>query len=359
MTKKIDHTFTRKLIQWYRENRRDLPWRKDKDPYHVWVSEIMLQQTRVEAVREYYLRFMKRLPSVADLAAASEETLLKLWQGLGYYNRIRNMHKAARTVTEELGGIFPQTYEEIKKLSGIGEYTAGAIASICFDRQVAAVDGNVLRVMSRLRNDDSDILNPGVKKQVGAYLSALYPEENCGDFTQGLIELGALICGPSGPPKCDICPVAEYCLGRELKTAVNLPVKAAKKERKKVKITVFVLEYKEKGRQTEQEGGKEFLRLRAVSKRPETGLLAGLYQFPNEEGEMTASEAVSLAEEWGVKPLNLLRRTEYTHVFTHVEWEMTGYYLEAGKMCPQFQWVSDEEMERDVPMPTAFSYFLK
>ncbi len=343
MAKTIDFTFTQSLMDWYRENRRELPWRRDKEPYHVWVSEIMLQQTRVEAVRDYYTRFMEALPTAADLAAADEETLLKLWQGLGYYNRIRNMHKAAQTLTEELGGVFPREYGEIKKLPGIGEYTAGAIASICFDEPVAAVDGNVMRVMSRLTDDDTDIQNPGFKKRIGAYLSSIYPEKDCGDFTQGLIELGALVCVPAGPPKCRLCPAAAYCLARERGTAEALPVKAAKKERKKVKLTVFILRC---GDRT------------AVCKRGPKGLLAGLYQFPNVEKELTAAEAVAQAETWGLKPRDLLRRAEYRHVFTHVEWEMTGYYIDVENMVPMFQWVTDREMEKEIPMPTAFGYFL-
>ena len=344
MVKKIDESFTRTLVEWYRENHRQLPWREDKEPYHVWVSEIMLQQTRVEAVRDYYKRFMDALPTISDLAAAEEETLLKLWQGLGYYNRIRNMHKAARVVEEELGGVFPCDYGEIKTLPGIGEYTAGAIASICFDQRVAAVDGNVLRVMSRLNNDDTDILNTGLKKRITAYLSELYPERDCGDFTQGLIELGALVCGPAGAPKCEICPVAAYCRAKEAGTAMALPVKAKKKARKQVEMTVFIL----------QAAGRT-----AVCKRGKTGLLAGLYQFPNVEEKLTAAQAIAQVEEWGCAPKNLLRSIEYCHVFTHVEWQMTGYFIAVEKMPKIFQWVSNEQLDEEIPLPTAFGYFLK
>lgn len=344
MAKEIDFTFTQKLMDWYRQNSRDLPWRKDRDPYHVWVSEIMLQQTRVEAVRDYYLRFMKALPSIEDLAEADEETLLKLWQGLGYYNRIRNMHNAARTITEELGGVFPDEYEEIRKLSGIGEYTAGAIASICFDRKEAAVDGNVLRVMSRLMNDDSNILSSSFKKRTSAFLKELYPEKNCGDFTQSLIELGALVCVPSGQPGCELCPVAIYCKGKEAGTAAALPVRLTRKQKNKVKMTVLILDC----------CGRT-----AVCRRQNKGLLAGLYQLPNVEEELSADEAVALAESWGVEPRNLLRKTEYRHIFTHVEWEMTGYYLSVSRTTDDFIWVSEEEMEKNIPLPSAFGYFLK
>ncbi len=343
--KTLNQEFTTTLTRWFRENQRDLPWRKDKEPYHVWVSEIMLQQTRVEAVREYYLRFMKELPTVADLAAADEETLLKLWQGLGYYNRIRNMHKAAVTVASELGGEFPDTFERIRELSGIGDYTAGAIGSICFDLRVPAVDGNVLRVMSRLLEDDSDIKAAGTKKQMGAVLQELYPSSDCGDFTQGLIELGALICVPNGQPKCDVCPVAEFCKAREHGTQMQYPVKSEKKPRKVVKKAVFVLKC-----------GNRI----AVRKRPKSGLLAGLYEFPNVdvEAELSLDEAIAVAEDWGCVPMHLTRSSEYKHIFTHVEWDMKGYYLDVHEMPDCFKWVTMEEMEAEVPLPSAFGYFL-
>ncbi len=343
--KELNHEFTKTLMRWFTTNQRDLPWRADKEPYHVWVSEIMLQQTRVEAVREYYLRFMKELPTVADLAAADEESLLKLWQGLGYYNRIRNMHKAAKTVMEDLDGQFPATFAGIKALSGIGEYTAGAIGSICFDLQVPAVDGNVLRVMSRLLEDGSDIKAAATKKQMGETLQKLYPSENCGDFTQGLIELGALICVPNGEPKCDLCPVAEFCKAREHGTVMQYPVKSRKKPRKEIKKSVFVLRCHDKV---------------AVVKRRNSGLLAGLYEFPNVDGaeHLTLDEAVAQVEFWGCEPVNLTRESRYRHIFTHVEWDMKGYYFDVNVTNSEFKWVTIEQMEEEVPLPSAFGYFL-
>lgn len=343
MARELDFTFTRTMTDWYGENKRDLPWRKDKNPYHVWVSEIMLQQTRVEAARDYYIRFMKELPAVSDLAEADEQTLLKLWQGLGYYNRIRNMHKAAEVIQEELGGSFPTEYEEIKALPGIGDYTAGAIASICFDQPVAAVDGNVLRVMSRLCEDYEDIKSAAMKKRMAVYLQKLYPAENCGDFTQGLIELGALVCVPNGPPKCEVCPVRDFCQARENGTVGRLPVKSSKKERKRVKKTVFILRCE--GRV-------------AVRKRGKTGLLAGLYEFPNIDQELTAEEAVRQAEDWGCRPRDLQRKAEFKHVFTHVEWEMTGYYFSCDSENTDFQWADEKQMAEEIPLPSAFGYFL-
>ena len=344
MAKDIDSGFTLALTDWYRQNRRDLPWRRDRDPYHVWVSEIMLQQTRVEAVRDYYARFMEALPNVKALAEADEETLLKLWQGLGYYNRVRNMHKAAVAVCEEHGGVFPSDYDQIRSLSGIGEYTAGAIASICFDRREAAVDGNVLRVFSRLTEDGGDIKSQAMKKRAAAYLQKLYPEKNCGDFTQGLIELGALICIPAGQSRCELCPAAAYCQAREHNTTAAYPVKQAKKERKKVKKTVFILQH-----------GDQL----AVEKRPAKGLLAGLYQFPNVDREMDAAEAISQAEAWGVRPCDLTRRAEYTHVFTHVEWEMTAYYITVETRAGLFLWAGPDQLADEIPLPTAFAHFLR
>ena len=343
MAKNLDRGFTDALTRWYRENKRDLPWRADKAPYHVWVSEIMLQQTRASAVRDYYARFMKALPDIKALAEADEQTLLKLWQGLGYYNRVRNMHKAAVAVCEEHGGLFPSDYDGIRSLPGIGEYTAGAIASICFDRQTAAVDGNVLRVYSRLTEDGGDIKSQAVKRRAAASLQQLYPEENCGDFTQGLIELGALVCVPAGQPKCLQCPVADFCLACEHGSVSDYPVKAAKKERKKIQMTVFVL----------RRGDRL-----AVEKRPDKGLLAGLWQLPNVNRALEASEAIEVAEAWGVQPLDLLRRAEYTHVFTHVEWEMTAYYITAGKEAECFIWAGPDRLAEEIPLPAAFSRFL-
>ncbi len=343
MHKRLDSTFTSNLTEWYIREKRDLPWRKDKEPYHIWISEIMLQQTRVEAVRDYYIRFIQALPTIRDLADAEEQTLLKLWQGLGYYNRVRNMQKAAKTVQNELNGEFPRTYEEIKKLSGIGEYTAGAIASICFDESVPAVDGNVLRVMTRILENDGDIKSPKVKRQIGEILQDIYPTQNCGNFTQGLIELGALICVPKGEPKCDFCPVSEYC-GAKYNGTVNLyPFKSGNKERKKIRKSVFILK-----------SGKKI----AVRKRPENVLLAGMYELPNVDEELAVEEAVKRIETFGLKIINIERVSEYKHIFSHVEWEMKGMYFTVEDENEKFQWVDEDELEKEIPLPSAFQYFV-
>ena len=199
------------LIRWYREHARALPWRSDPTPYHVWISEIMLQQTRVAAVLGYYRRFLAELPGVAELAAAEEDRLMKLWQGLGYYSRARNLQKAARQIMEEHGGRFPHTYEGIRALAGVGDYTAGAISSIAFGLPVPAVDGNVLRVVSRIAGYDGDITRPETRRRVGEALGRVMPLEAPGEFNQALMELGATVCLPNGAPLCERCPAAHLC----------------------------------------------------------------------------------------------------------------------------------------------------
>ena len=351
---KLDHTFTEAVTGWYVENRRDLPWRQDRDPYHVWVSEIMLQQTRVEAVREYYIRWMEALPTIEALASADEEQLLKLWQGLGYYNRVRNLQTAAREIQEQHGGVFPAELSKIRALKGIGEYTAGAIASNCFDQRTPAVDGNVLRVMSRINADYSDIKSAVTRRKVAEQLAQLYPEKDCGNFTQGLMEIGAVVCIPNGKPLCEICPAASWCQARAEGIQMELPVKAEKKARRQESRTVFILNYGNMER-----GGRM-----AVRKRPRTGLLANLYEFPQVMGELTAEEALQQAEAWGCSPAGLTRRAKYTHIFSHVEWHMIGYYIncaacgQPGGSFSDFRWVTRQEMEEEVPLPSAFQYFL-
>ena len=353
MNKTPDSSFTRAVTDWYVANRRNLPWREDRDPYHIWVSEIMLQQTRVEAVRDYYLRWMEALPDIRALAEAEEEQLLKLWQGLGYYNRVRNLQTAAREIMDQHGGVFPVEFDKIRALKGIGDYTAGAIASIAFDQQTPAVDGNVLRVMSRINADYSDIKAAATKKKVSAQLEELYPENHCGDFTQGMIELGAMVCVPNGKPQCDICPVADWCAARAAGVQMELPVKAEKKARRIEERTVFFLTCG-----TLEHGGRL-----AVRKRPAEGLLANLAELPNILGEMTPDQALKQAEDWGCRPTGLTRLAKFKHIFSHVEWHMTGYYITCGG-CGQsdegapFRWVTAEEMETEVPLPSAFQYFL-
>ena len=329
------------LLPWYQENKRALPWREDRLAYHVWVSEIMLQQTRVEAVKGYYARFLAELPTVEALAQCDDEKLHKLWEGLGYYSRVRNLKKAAQVIVNEHGGVFPSTYEEILKLPGIGAYTAGAIGSIAFDLPTPAVDGNVLRVCARLTNDQSPIDLPETKRKVTGALEAIYPE-NAGDFTQALMELGATLCGPNWKPRCGSCPCAGLCLARRAGTAETLPVKSPRKPRHQEDWTVFILSC-----------GDDY----ALSKRKDTGLLAGLWEFPNVPGKLEPGQALEAAAAWGVHPRELLRQVERKHIFTHIQWNLRGYYLEVSEESQGFQWFTGEEIRSQAALPTAFRQF--
>ena len=326
------------LLPWYGENKRDLPWRQSREPYHIWLSEIMLQQTRVEAVKGYYARFLAALPDIQALAQADDEKLLKLWEGLGYYSRVRNLKKAAQVVMAEHGGQFPGDHKAVLALPGIGEYTAGAVCSIAFGQKTAAVDGNVLRVVSRLLADDTPIDQPAFKKRVRQALEAIYPEE-AGDFTQALMELGATICGPNRAPDCENCPCKAFCRGYETGVAERLPVTAAKKGRRVEEKTVFIL-----GCQG----------CYALVKRPETGLLAGLWQFPEVPGILELPQALDAL---GVGVKNVYRQTEKNHIFTHIEWKMRGFYMEIGEKVDRYSWFSREEIDTVAALPTAFRQF--
>ncbi len=329
------------LLPWYDQSHRDLPWRKNRDPYHIWLSEIMLQQTRVEAVKGYYNRFLQEIPDISALASADDELLHKLWEGLGYYSRVRNLKKAAVTIMEQYNGQMPRDYKSVLGLSGIGEYTAGAICSIAFEQKTPAVDGNVLRVAARICDDDTPIDLPTVKVAVKNQLAEVYPDR-AGDFTQALMELGATVCGPNRKPVCDVCPCMEFCLGRQRGTAENLPVKLPKKQRKQEDKTVFILNC----------DGKY-----ALQKRPDKGLLAGLWEFPNCSGMLGAEQALTYVQNLGVSPKELCRQLERTHIFTHVQWNMRGFYIDVKEMPESLCWMTEEEIEERAALPTAFRQF--
>ena len=329
------------LLPWYERNKRDLPWRQDREPYHVWLSEIMLQQTRVEAVKGYYARFLSALPTIGALAACEDDALHKLWEGLGYYSRVRNLKKAAQVVMETYGGKFPGEYEKVLALPGIGEYTAGAICSICFSSPTPAVDGNVLRVISRVTDDPTPIDLPAQKKLVQKMLAQVYPPQ-AGEFTQALMELGATVCGPNRKPQCEACPCKDFCLGHIRGSAESLPVKSPKKGRREEEVTVFILRCD--GRY-------------ALQKRPNRGLLAGLWQFPNVPEKLDAPQAIAQAEGWGLRPKEILRKVEKKHIFTHIQWNMTGIYLEVGEESEDFQWFTPEQIDTQSALPTAFRQF--
>ena len=339
--KKILQNLPEALLPWYLENKRDLPWRADREPYHVWLSEIMLQQTRVEAVKGYYARFLAALPDIAALANADDERLHKLWEGLGYYSRVRNLKKAAIAIMQQHGGIFPREYDAVRALPGIGDYTAGAICSICFDQPTPAVDGNVLRVMARLAADDSPVDTPSYKKKAALLLAEVYPKA-AGDFTQALMELGATVCGPNTKPNCEACPCCKFCRGCELGTAENLPVRLPKKGRRVEEKTVLILSC-----------GEKF----ALIKRSDKGLLAGLWQFPEIPGKLELTDALKKAEEIGLSVREVYRQVNKKHVFTHIEWQMRGWYLEVNEELNAYIWLTKEQIAQKAALPTAFRQF--
>ena len=336
------------LVEWYRKNKRELPWRDIDDPYRIWVSEIMLQQTRVEAVKPFYARFLNALPTVSDLAAVEEDKLLKLWEGLGYYNRVRNMQKAAQQIMEIHGGEFPREFEAIRGLTGIGNYTAGAIGSFAFGIPKPAVDGNVLRVISRITGSYDDIMKASTKTKVEEQLSEVIPKDAACDFNQGLIELGAIVCVPNGAPKCEACPLAHICEAHQKGIEMELPVKKKAKARKIEKKTVFIFK-----------DGENV----AIKKRPKKGLLAGLYELPNVEGELTQDEALAYSRSIGLAPLHIKPLGEAKHIFSHVEWQMTGYSIrvdELEKSCTEnMLFIHPEEVQNEFPIPAAFEKYVK
>ncbi|MBR4728494.1 MAG: A/G-specific adenine glycosylase [Clostridia bacterium] len=333
------------LPVWFAAQARPLPWRADNDPYHVWISEIMLQQTRVEAVVGYYLRFLDALPTLHALAAVEEEQLLKLWEGLGYYNRARNLQKAAQQIEAQHGGVFPRAYAEIRALPGIGPYTAGAIGSICFDLPTPAVDGNVLRVVTRYEADESNIDREATKKQIAARLTPLYRPGLCGVMTQSLMELGACVCVPNGAPHCERCPLKATC-----RSAgggwMRLPVRDAKKARKQIEKTVLILQCGDRV---------------AIRKRKSTGLLANLWEFPNYDvpAAETPAQAQQAAQALCGTPVTLLDAQQYTHIFTHVEWHMTAFRFSCGALPPAYTAATAAELEHVYALPSAFRPFFE
>ncbi len=330
------------ILPWYEKNKRDLPWRRDREPYHVWLSEIMLQQTRVEAVKGYYDRFLTALPTIESLANAPEDLCHKLWEGLGYYSRVRNLQKGAKQVMERHGGRFPDTYGEIRDLAGIGDYTAGAIASICFDLPTPAVDGNVVRVMTRLTMDNRPANSLPLRRELQEKLREIYPKQGSGEFTQGLMELGATVCLPNGEPLCEKCPVCTICGAYQAGKTMEFPVKATKKPRKVEEKTVFILRC---GDRT------------AILKRKNTGLLAGLWEFPNVPGLLDMEEAIVQAEKWNTNPLSPDKIVEKSHIFTHIEWKMRGIYLTCSRRSEAFTWATEDEFDVIYALPTAFRQF--
>ena len=331
------------LLAWYDANRRRLPWREEVSPYRTWVSEIMLQQTRVAAVLPYFARFMDALPTVAALAAADERQLMALWQGLGYYSRARNLQKAARIITGEHGGVFPDTYEALTALPGVGDYTAGAIASIAFGRPVPAVDGNVLRLAARLSGYDGNVLEPKVRALIRQWMAEVIPHDRPGAFNQALMDLGAMVCLPNGAPLCEQCPARTFCTACEKGLQRQLPVREKKKEKREIPLTVFAM--------VREDGAA------ALRQRPKTGLLAGLWELPHVEGTLDEGAAARQLAAWGVTVLRWERTLHAKHEFTHLRWQMTGYLLTvAGEGQPDWLW-ADALQRRQRAIPSAFRVF--
>ncbi len=354
------------LLEWYASHARVLPWRSEPTPYHVWVSEIMLQQTRVEAVKPYYARFLEALPAIRDLAECPEERLLKLWEGLGYYNRVRNMQKAAQQVCAECGGELPADFEKLLELPGIGRYTAGAIASIAYGIPRPAVDGNVLRVLMRAAGDDSDIAKESVKKRTEEALQALMedlcahtlpdgggaePARGCaygfhpGTLNQALMELGATVCLPNGAPLCEQCPWQQFCVTAKEGLADRIPVKSRAKARRVEERTVLLI----------MDGDRVILH-----RRPSRGLLAGLYEFPNRSGWLSEDEALAEVKQMRLEPLYIRPLTAAKHIFSHVEWHMQGYLIRVDSLATERSgelFAEIEEARERYAIPSAFAAY--
>ena len=338
--KKSLRDIVKPLLVWYRENRREMPWRNSPTPYHVWVSEIMLQQTRIEAVKPYYERFLQTFPTVEDLADVPEDRLMKLWEGLGYYSRARNLKKAAVAIKEQYGGVLPDSAEELRKLSGIGDYTAGAIASIAYGKPTPAVDGNVLRVYARLAALSDDIMLPATRKSVTEALREIYPSgREAGELTEGLMELGETLCIPNGVPLCNACPLRAVCKAYQTGTVERYPVRSVKKGRRTEAKTVFLLSC-----------GQEY----ALRRRGKTGLLASLWEFPNVPGHIPQEEIPGKLEEFGLTALSVKPCGAAKHIFTHVDWHMIGYEIVCREKGSAFVWETAQEIRKNYAIPTAF-----
>jgi A/G-specific adenine glycosylase len=329
------------LLHWYDYNARILRWRLEPKAYYIWISEIMLQQTRVEAVKAYFDRFVEALPDIKALAECEEEKLLKLWEGLGYYNRVRNLQKAAQIIMKDYDGELPADYNELLKLPGIGSYTAGAIASNVYHIPVPSVDGNVLRVAKRIAGSYDDITKAAVKKQLENDLREIMPKDRPGDFNQSLMELGAVVCLPNGMPLCEQCPVDHLCKTYKEGIQMKIPVKTPKKSRKIEEKSILLFSITKKNEKIE--GSKEietsknrknrFMSYYAIQKRNAKGLLAGLWQLPAIDGKRTTLQVEEYLN-------NIIKEKRYNfdivvvpleegkHIFSHIEWHMKGYRIE-------------------------------
>lgn len=331
------------LLNWYQKTRRVLPWRLNKNPYHIWISEVMLQQTRIEAVIPYYERFMSELPTISALARVEDDKLMKLWEGLGYYNRARNLKKAAIEIEEKFNGRFPDKFEDIISLPGIGEYTASAIASICFSLKEVTIDGNVLRVYSRLKNSKENIDEVKVRKSVRESLMKIVPKES-GMFNEALMELGEVICIPNGIPKCNLCPLKDFCKAKEKHTFMNIPVRKEKREKKNQKYVVLLLLC----------GNKV-----ALHKRKDSGLLKNLWEFPNLLGTYTKEEVKQYLLDCSMTVTSIKLSGSYTHIFTHLKWQMESFIIKVEEESKDYLWLDLDTIIKKYALPSAFQPFLE
>lgn len=349
--------FQTELLHWYHTHKRSMPWREDPTPYHVWISEIMLQQTRVEAVFDYYLRFIHALPDIESLAMVDEDVLHKLWQGLGYYNRAKNLKKTAQRLVSEYQGRLPSTYEELIQLHGIGPYTAGAIASIAFSQKVVAVDGNVMRVIARITGDYRDIMQQATKKEMEKLVYDLLPDKDVSSFNQALMELGALLCIPNGTAKCNLCPVSKVCYAYKENRQDELPVKKAKKARRIEKRTVFIM----------MNGDQEYY----IQKRKKHSLLSNLWEFPSIDKHVSLHDLKEILKEFGIRYNKIVKIESAKHIFSHIEWHMQGYFVQVVSNEPQissnnqedpfeeeYTWATKDSLEKHYSIPTAFKAYV-
>ena len=333
------------LLTWYDAHRRHMPWREDPTPYHVYLSEIMLQQTQVDTVRAYYLRFLKKFPTIVSLAEGSEEDVLKLWEGLGYYSRGRNLHKSALKIVESFAGEIPMGKAELLSLPGVGEYTSRAIRSIAFHQKEIAVDGNLIRVYSRLNEDGEENLET-LKEHCESYFKKALDQEDPSHFNQALTDLGEMLCLPKAAPLCKDCPLKAYCQSAKDGTMLSYPSPKKAKEKKQEAWTLFLIE-------TDQEI--------ALNKRPDKGLLASLYEFPMKEGTLSEEEAKRYLQTQGIPATKLEAIGQSEHVFSHLVWELQGYriILQEKPANSPWIWAKKNALKEAYPLPSAFRYFKK
>jgi A/G-specific adenine glycosylase len=332
--------FRENLLSWYDNNKRVLPWRDDPSPYKVWISEIMLQQTKVSTVIPYFNRFIERIKSVNELAEIEEDTLLKLWEGLGYYSRARNLKKAAQEIVQKHNSVLPNNEKELEELKGIGNYTSGAILSIAFNKRYTAVDGNVLRVFARLNNIKDDIKQKEIKASIKEQVKSLLPKNRVGDFNQALMEIGATVCLPNGTPYCEICPLKEMCKAYKKGTQKEIPIKRKKKQTPTKDITVLLVKHRDKY---------------IIEKRPSTGLLANMYQFPIVEEHLDIKD-IELLHIDNIKEIKQLNNSK--HIFSHLKWNMKAYEITLQNRTNGL-FASKEEILNKYSIPTAFKEYKK